>query len=280
MSEPNTRLRRTPTTGFPLVPLQDAHERITEIARYGKEHSRTAFAHYLGHESAGSGPFKRKLAAYRDWGLVTTAANTVALTELAQRLAIPTDPNQTQADLLEAFDHCEPFVTVYESVAKGVDLEITTVANTAVHRVGIAPAARDAFADSFTRSAVAVGLAEQPGSGRIRLLPRDALAQPAPSADPERVAAVVPTGGAPQRPAPAQTSMSLPWSVEGGRVVLQIEVDRPLPPGAFSALATVSDAIANLLEALAVTAPRPGNAAGDGDGETTQEADQVRDEQP
>lgn len=253
MSETEYRTRRAPTKGFPTIALPDAVERVAEIARYGKEHSRTAFAQYLGHETPNSGPFKRKLAAYRDWGFVATSANTVTLTDLALRLAIPLDDLQAREDLVEAFNQCEPFSDVYGAMAKGVDLELTAVANTAVHRVGIAPSARESFAESFARSAIAAGLAEEPAPGRVRLLIRR---ESHPSTEPHEAADSpvdhdLRAGAFSKRTASApQTSMSMPWAVVGGQITLVLELDHGVPPEAFQQLSQVSAAIEELVRLL------------------------------
>lgn len=250
MAETDERGPRSRGTGFPLIPLPDAVERLTQIGRYGKEHSRTGFAQYLGHKTPDSGPFKRKLAAFRDWSFVTTSANTITLTDLAMRLAMPPDEEAFASDLREAFRGCDPFMTVFDAMAKGVELDVSAIANTAVHRLGVAPAARMAFATSFAKSAVYVGLATENSAGRIELRPIDLPATPSVSREAPGAADVQPS---PRLPAPAtalQTSMALPWDVEGGRIVLQIDLDHPLPSDAFTEIGRISSVIERLADVL------------------------------
>jgi hypothetical protein len=242
--------RRQPSTSFPGIPLREAVETIREVAKYGSEQPRNAFAQYLGHSTAYSGPFKSKLAAFRDWNFVTTGPDVVSLTPLAERLAFPPDPDRVRDDLTEAFRSCAPFLELYESCAKGQPLERSTIANNAVHRLRVSPSAKDRFADSFIESVVFAGLGEQAGDGRIRLLvePR-ADVQPAvtisdaPSQSVSQPAASSPPGA-------TSTRIELPWPVQGGRVVVSVELDRPLPASAFRQLTEISSAVELLVHAL------------------------------
>lgn len=258
----DTSKPRSRSTGFPVVPLPEAVERVSEIARYGKEHARTAFAQYLGHETSDSGPFKRKVAAFRDWGFITTSANTITLTDLAMRLAMPLDDSAFAQDLIEAFRSCAPFSGVFDSMAKGVDLELVSIANTAVHRLGVAPATRGTFASSFAKSAVFAGLAEDRGEDRVRLLGspvvrEESTTSPAAASTPvTRSAATAPA------PPATGTAMALPWEVRGGRIVLQIDLDRPMPSEAFGQIGRIGEAIEALVSAIG-TAPSGADASDD-----------------
>lgn len=262
---------RSTSTGFPAVAVAEAVRTITDVAKYGRRHARSAFAQYLGHASAQSGPFKSKLAAYRDWGLVTTAPEVVELTPLAIRLALPPDPAKVPDDLLEAFRNCKPFVAIYDACAKGQKLELETIANMAVHRVGIAAAAKDKFVKSFAQSVVAVGLGEQVGNGLTLLADQRSAATrsdqiPEPTGD-EAITPSQAAGQNERRPQASDAVLSLSWLIDGGEISFAIHRIHPLGSSAFGQVASVTAAIEDLVEALgarseAVLEPeasKPGN---------------------
>src|SRR5438270_13202560 len=78
--------------GFPVVPLLDAVKTLTEAGEYGAEHSRSAFATYLGHDTTNSGHFREKLAAFKDWKLITSAGDKIVFTQLGRDIALADDP--------------------------------------------------------------------------------------------------------------------------------------------------------------------------------------------
>jgi hypothetical protein len=264
------RPKRSPSASFPAVALPEAVKTITEIAKYGNRHPRTAFAQYLGHDSAYSGPFKSKLASYRDWGLVTTAPDTVELTPLAVRLALPPDPAKVSDDLRAAFRSCESFVAMYEACAKGQPLELETIANMAVHRVGIAAAAKDRFVGSFAQSVIAAGLGEAASGTKLVLFsePRAVTSAAGRENRAQAVDAVSPPsdqsglsrtdladGGRPE------AAVSLSWELEEGDISFVIRHRRPLGSSAFAKVATVTDAIEALAAELGTSDPKTANSA-------------------
>ena len=247
------------------MPLREAVDTVREIAKYGQEHSRNAFAQYLGHSSAYSGPFKSKLAAFRDWNFVVTGPDRVALTPLAQRLAFPPDPDRIGDDLVEAFRACDPFIELYNVCAKGQPLDRTTIANNAVHRLKVAPGAKDRFATVFIESVSFAGLGEQLPDGGVRLFGEPILEKAGGTdrSEPvgERFADVRPTPALRGYAAP-EAVVTLPWTVRGGRVTVSVELDRPLPAQAFKHLTEISAAVEALVESLG----QPGDPlVGDGD---------------
>lgn len=164
------RLTRRRGVGFPVVPLPKAVTILRKAGQHGHEYSMNAFAAYAGHNTANSGSFKRRLAAFRDWGLVAgSSGDRVILTDLGRRLAFPTDPAKETQDLREAFENCDLFMRVWDDYAKGIAVSLGTLANLGVRDLGVAPVSRERFAESLALSAVAAGYAEQDGE-RIRFI--------------------------------------------------------------------------------------------------------------
>jgi hypothetical protein len=150
--------------GFPVVGLPEAVEIMKKAGEYGSEHKLSAFAGYMGHSTANSGSFKRRIAAFKDWKFIASGTgDRVVFTELGRRVAYPTDGFKTKSDLQEAFRNCEIFWKVYDESAKGVPLSLGTLANLAVRQLGVAPISKDRFADSLAASAVAAGFADMDG---------------------------------------------------------------------------------------------------------------------
>ncbi len=143
---------------------------VSEAGAYGKVHTANALAAYAGHTTANSGAWRAKAAALRDWGLVISApADSFALTDRALQIAHPTSPEAAQKAMLEAFNNCKLYVEIYNDMAKGTDLKIASVANTAVTSHGVAAKSKDAFANSFVESATAVGLAKKMSADVVQL---------------------------------------------------------------------------------------------------------------
>lgn len=249
--------------GFPIVALPEAVDVLRTAGQHGKEHSASAFARYLGHSTTNSGSYKRRVAAFRDWKFI--AGNTgdrVVLTELGQRIAYPTSPEQEKADLQEAFRNCVPFWTIYEDAAKGVAYSLRTVANQGV-QLGIAPVSKDQFAQSLSESAVMAGFArvlednivfDSPGR-EPQDLSRAVASEERQQTEPPIRLPVGDPGGAPQvvvDTAGSQQYQSLSperrqeeaadrpallhqqsWDIGGGSFSLEIRSNRELPAEAF-----------------------------------------------
>src|SRR5205807_7284 len=96
-------------TGFPVFPLPRVVETLREVAKYGLHQPRGAFAERLGHQTADSGPFRRKLASFREFGLVSPRGSDIEFTELGTQIAVPVDGDREQAALQAAFFHCDLF---------------------------------------------------------------------------------------------------------------------------------------------------------------------------
>ena len=250
----DTESRRTRGKGFPVVPLSEAARILKDAGKYGTEHSLSAFAGYMGHSTTNSGAFKQRLAAFVDWDLITRQGDRVTMTDQAKRIALPPDPAKEQQDLLKTFKACEIFMKAYESSAKGIALNPATIGNTAVHNQGVSSKRKDKFASSFVDSALAVGLAEKTDDAKVRL-----LAEPkAIGAEPEVLEDATPEGRTlgGDRPvdrvhaADRHVVLRQPWPVKGGDILLEVRLDRPLPPAAFGAAQEITQAVEKLVEAL------------------------------
>jgi hypothetical protein len=234
--------------GFPVVALAEAVRVMREAGKYNVEHSVSAFASYMGNTTTTSGTFKRNFAAFRDWKLIVTDGNKVRMTELGKRVAIPPDPTREQEDTRQVFLGCEIFASTYRASAKGVVLDLGTIANNAVHEQDVSVVSKQLFAKSFTDSAIAAGLAEAAGEGKVRLLPepgdRSDRAYEGRPDKPHVIAHPPAASGSPV--------LRQPWRVKGGQLVFEVWLDRPLPVQAFGKLETIAKAVEGLSEVLGV----------------------------
>ena len=257
--------RRKRHRGFPTLPLPRAVDVLRAAARFGTEHHLAAFATYMGHEKPSGGAFRSKLAAFRDWGLITRAANErIAFTELGRRLALPPDPDAVRADLQQAFLACDVFRETYENTAKGVPLTTEQIGNTAVHNLGISPTSKSDFARSFAVSAEAVGLATRHGDGTVELLAgTDSPVEAGGTASAETGIDTEDSDGrtasdddsARKARSTAASVHRSEWPTSSGRVILEIESANPLPPACYGILGSVAEQLQRLAEAL--TDPDP-----------------------
>jgi hypothetical protein len=236
--------------GFPKVSLPDAIAIVTEAAKYGMSHQLSAFAGYMGHKTTNSGPFKQRLASLRDWNLITKDGDIIRLTELGRRLALPPDPNKTQSDLLSAFRNVQEFNEVYEGSAKGIPLDLDTLGNNAVHSLGVSVKSKEAFMESFARSAVAVGLARRPSDSQIILLADPTTGD----GEPESTAADALPAHSTMADRPDSTALVVvfrqAWPVEGGEVRVEVLLDHPLPASVFSSLGSLVSEAEKVVEHL------------------------------
>lgn len=153
--------------GFPTISLPEAVDIITKAATYGRQQTISAIAGYAGHATVNSGPFRQKLAALKEWGLVTVAGNTVTITDVGMGIALPTAPEAALDFLMRAFQGCAIFWKLYADSAKGVALKPDALGNVAVTSHGVAARSKDKFVRSFVDSAVSVGLAEKVSGGDV-----------------------------------------------------------------------------------------------------------------
>lgn len=249
------RPRRKRGTGFPVVPLSEAARILQEAGKYGFEHPAPAFASYMGHSTTNSGSFRQRLAAFRDWDLITGRGETLTMTEVARMIAMPTDGTAERRAMQTAFNNCGVFARLYEQTAKGQPLNTERLAGRAVHELGVAPANAGKFIESFTESAVAAELAELSDDGDVVLWgPENGEAaepaavetldpqQPSPGASPTRGHAAERVSGAP--------TIRQPWPIDGGEIVFELRSDRALPAAAFAAIGEIVAKLETLASSL------------------------------
>jgi len=243
--------RRKPSTGFPVVSLAEAAEILKEAGKYGFEHSVSEFASYMGHSTTNSGAFRQRMAAMRDWKLITGRGDSISMTDVAKLIALPPDDAGEQEALRCAFRNCTMFSKLYETSQKGILLEQQGLGNRAVHAFGVSPSSLSKFVSSFVDSAVVAGVAEVSEDGRLTLLePDDDVTGPdeaAPSATPSPSTAT--RANTPQPGRAAAPIVHQAWPIDGGTIVFEIRSERPLPATAY---ATVGEVVASL-ERLSLT---------------------------
>jgi hypothetical protein len=243
---------RHQSAGFPVLSLADAAEILRAAAKVGTSHSLGSLAGLMGHSTTNSGPFRRKLAALREWGVVDGRADRFTITPTGLSIALPRDPEDETQGLRTAFLNSAIFARTYRSVAKGRDVETAGIANNAVHNLGVAAAAKDDFVRSFVASAIASGFAERVGDRRVRFLSEPAAGEPvatntiqARSLERPDVSGFERTrrGMEPdmQRPILRQV-----WATTAAQIVLEIRSARPLRTNDFSLLAKVVGDIEDL----------------------------------
>ncbi len=258
-------LVRSPrSVGFPAVSLPDAAAIMKLAASNGRHHSLTAMAAYLGHATANSGPFRQKLAALKDWGLVAMLGDAVTITDRGMGIALPASPAAELDLMLGAFQGCSIFWEVYNDTAKGLPLSLETIGNNAVTLYGVNAKTRDKFVKSFVDSAAAVGMAERLPTGEVRLMQHAVEADAVRSRLPTPPIPETPvlTGGSEKergtsRPASEKresddlhTAISQVWKDGTTEIVFEVRASGPLPSAAFMEIGTAVTAIEVLREAL------------------------------
>jgi len=258
--------------GFPVLDLATAVETIHKVGEHGGEFSNSAFAQYLGHTTANSGPFRSKVASLRDWGLARSQGGRVFLTDLGKAVAKSPEPMADQALLRSAFFSCNIFKAFYDDSAKGVPLKRDPLARAAVFDHKVSAKSQEKFVAMLVDSAVTVGLAEADGDTvTFRSAAAAALVE-APDVrehegDPEQDPPARPAGhgggGAtparqPAPPAPAGSAVPVllrqVWPTATGEVVLAIHSNDPLPASAFGLVGTVVQAAEDLARSIGLPA--------------------------
>jgi hypothetical protein len=260
--------------GFPTMDLASAVEVIHRVGGHGADFSLSAFAQYCGHQTPNSGPFKMKLAAFRDWSLVKkNKEGRVFLTDLGLDVARSSKPLADLDLLRRVFDACSIFKTFHDDKARGIPIKVEMLGRTATLDLGVAAKSQDRFVKVFTDSAVTAGLAHVDGAAKSVTFnagpPVGAPTEETP--EPEGAPAAAPVVAAPADPAapataaPAAAAPGAPvllrqvWPTAAGEVVFAIHSTDPLPATAFALVGDVVTAA----EALAKSLGDPDPAADD-----------------
>jgi hypothetical protein len=241
------------------MPLADAVTLIKKIASYGNTHTDAAVASFLGHSTANSGPFRSKVAALRDYGLLAGRGGELTVTELALEIAHPGLGADPAASLRAAFLKCKLFAAVFEALPKDVDLDTAGLANTVMHNHGVSSKSKDAFAVSFVKSGVLAGLVKEVDATRVKVLANEESVGTQ-DVDHGSSAEHVMGDGAEYREripprAPAVDSatalVSHVWAIDGGHVRFTIESAKTLPASAYGVIGAVIEAGDKLAAMLA-----------------------------
>lgn len=245
------RRRRKPATGFPVLDLGEAASVVARASQHGWEHTVAEIAGYMGHATTNSGAFRAKLAALRDYGLVSGRGAALEITPVGRRIAVPETEGERLAALQEAFASTA-FGPLYQESVRGSPISVDSIGRRAVNRLGVAPGSQGQFGEVFARSAAAAGLAETAGEGKITLTTKP-QARASDGENPE-FADRPPTDG-PPAPGPAGRPALKPvldqhWPFPDGDVALTVTIARPLSAADFASIGSVAAEIEKLVAGL------------------------------
>ncbi len=262
------RPRRKRGTGFPVVSLSEAARILKEAGKYGFEHPAPAFASYMGHSTTNSGSFRQRLAAFRDWDLITGRGEMLTMTEVARLIAMPTDATAERRAMQTAFNNCGVFARLYEQSAKGQPLTAEGLGGRAVHELGVAPSSSPKFIESFIESAIAAELAELSEDGDVMLWgPENGAAAESAAAETSDLQQPSPdashTRGSATERATAVPTVRQSWPIAGGEILFELRSDQALPAAAFVAIGELVAKLETLASSLG-----PEDGAGLSEGET------------
>lgn len=253
--------KRARGAGFPSMPLAEAVAMVKKIASYGTTHTNAAVASFLGHTTANSGPYRSKIAALKDYGLLTGRGDDLTVAPLALEIAHPGFDADPQNSLRAAFHNCKLFTVVYEALPKDRELEISSLANSAMHNHGVAAQSKDTFASVFVKSGVTAGLIEELDAAHVRLHDAKTSSAVEEHDEGDSPARVEDEGRATSSPAvvsePIRASTTAvvnhAWPITGGTIRFTIESSSPLPAAAYAVIGTVISAGDKLAEMLGET---------------------------
>lgn len=235
-----------------MLDLGEAASVLVRASHHGWDHTVAEIAGYMGHATTNSGAFRAKLAALRDYGLVSGRGESVEITPVGRKIAVPETKEERLAALQEAFANTV-FGPLYQESVKGSPISIDSIGRRAVNRLGVAPASQGQFGEVFARSASAAALAETTGDGKVTL-----LAKPhARSSDAENLGSVDRSAGE-NSPGPGHPSirpalkpvLDQHWPFPDGEVALTVTMARPLSATDFASIGAVVAQIEKLVAGL------------------------------
>lgn len=154
--------------GFPVLALAEAIEVVAAAGANGGEHSQAAFAMYLGHSTAKSGPYRTKLAALRDYGLIARGPERITLTEVAREVVRAGDRVHSNPDLLrQCFHQCDIFHEFYDNAPKGQSIDPAWISKIAVLDMNVSRDSAQRFAQVFSESVTTAGLGRRTDAGCV-----------------------------------------------------------------------------------------------------------------
>jgi len=225
---------------------------LARASQHGWEHTVAEIAGYMGHATTNSGAFRAKLAALRDYGLLSGRGESLEITQVGRRIAFSETEEERLAALQEAFQNTV-FGPLYQESVKGSPISIDSIGRRAVNRLGVAPGSQGQFGEVFARSAAAAGLAETTGDGKITLVTKP---QSRPSDSENPGFADRPPSGNPQVPAhlagrpPLKPVLDQHWPLPDGEVALTVTMSRPLSAADFASIGSVVAQIEKLVAGL------------------------------
>jgi hypothetical protein len=245
--------RRRPATGYPVIDLGDAASVLVRASQHGWEHTVAEIAGYMGHATVNSGAFRAKLAALRDYGLVSGRGESLEITAVGRKIAIPETDAERYTAMQEAFANTV-FDGLYQESVKGQPIAIESIGRRAVSKLGVAPSSQRSFGETFARSAAAAGLAETTGDGKVTLFSKPQAG----SSNADHVSPLVGTSSVDASPAvqlqaargSIKPVLDQRWPLPDGEVALIVTIDRPLSATDFSSIGAVVGEIERLVAGL------------------------------
>jgi len=230
----------------------------------------SGFAQYCGHQSASSGPFRTKLAAFRDWSMVTTKDGRVLLTELGKTWLARRTRWRTSC-----------FSAVPSTRARSSRVSTTTRPRTSLssarcsgaERCSASRSRRSRRSGSSRRwSTARPRWGSRPPTPRRRPSPSQGAAgadvRHEPDATPPETGGTQPgtSGGTGTIRGPPTTSnapvlLRQVWPTATGEIVLAIHSTAPLSASAFGLVGQVVQAAADLADSIGPDAPTADDAA-------------------
>lgn len=141
--------------GFPRLSLSSAVKIIETASKFGKSWSKEQFAGFGSQSGAGSaksGAFANRVAALKDYGLITATKENISLTDLSIQIAKPVTEDERDKAITQAFMNVEVFKKLFESLEAGEELSLDQVAQSAVFTLGISRDSKDKFLNVFIDS--------------------------------------------------------------------------------------------------------------------------------
>lgn len=141
--------------GFPRISLSSAIQIIDSASKFGKEWNKETFATYGAKNNAGSaksGAFLSRLSALKEYGLITTNKDNVAMTELSTAIAKPVSKTERTDAIKKAFLSVGTFSDLFNNLEGAEKLPKERVIEYAVHNLGISRDSKDKFINCFIES--------------------------------------------------------------------------------------------------------------------------------